>query len=164
MKKILQGRVENRTKEVALAAMMLALFFLVRSFKIPLTPVLGVDFSGAVILTAPLIFSWPYTLVFPLASLYNSAHPLCIVGWLVGTQTVFFLSRTKRKKWIPHGPLLLGAVVAPLGTGVAMHATGVMNFYVYLTVIAIPVVLYLIATYVGGIVIWTVLRRLKVVE
>lgn len=163
-KRLLSGRIENKTKEAALAATLLTLFFLVRSFKIPLVPgVFLLDFSGAVIYTAALIFSWPYTLIFSLSNVYLGSNLFGILGWFVGTQTVFFLSKIVNRKLVPH-IMVSGAVAGPISYGLVMHAAGMMDFRVYLATCTIPALLHALATYVGGMVLWAALRRFEIVE
>ena len=155
---------KNKTKEAALAAVMLALFFVVRTFKIPVVPgVFLIDLSPTFVYTAAAILSWPYTLVFALSNLYLGSNIFPALAHIVGTQVVFFLSKTVPKKWIPH-IIVTGPIVSIPTYGIILHVIGWMNFQVYLMACGIPAVLIIMTTYIGGLVMWRVLRSFDVID
>ena len=100
--KFLRGYIKNRTKEIVLATILLALFFMTRSFKIQLIPgIFLLDLSGVFIYTAAAVLSWYYTVVFSLATMYGGSNFVVGVAWFLGCQIVFFLSKYVRVKRIP---------------------------------------------------------------
>lgn len=162
--KVLQGYVENRTKEAALAAILLALYFVTKNTKIQVTPILGLDFSGAIILTSASILSWPYTILFSLLPLYLGSSPIFnIISFFVGTQTVFFLSKMVKKEWSQYTPIL-GQVTGFPTFGLLLHTTGMMDFRVFMVVQAIPILICCLTTFFGGLVIWKSLGRFNIFD
>lgn len=161
--KLLQGYVENRTKEAALAAIMLALFFVARTFKIQVSPAFGFDFAASVIFSAASVLSWPYTVLFSLSVLYRGTTPFTVLSFFAGTQATFFLRKVVKDEWAHH-TVTFGTVVAAPGYGVILHLLGLMNIRTYFIVSGIPVLLAIAATYVGGGAIWLAFRRFGIVD
>ena len=150
--KILRGYVENRTKETALAAMMLALFFVSRTFTIPLGLV-TIDFSGAIIMSAASALSWPFTIVFSLATFYLGSNVFGTMAFLVGTQIAFFTAKSVRRSLVPHTPGV-GTLAGMLTYGLLLHSSGIMSFSVYVIALSIPIVFACVSTYLGGLLFW----------
>lgn len=161
--KLLKGYVKNRTKEAALAAVLLALFFVVRTYKMTIIPgVLILDFSAAVIYSAVSILSWPYTLVFSLSTLYGGSNVFACVAFIVGSQVVFFLSKLAKEEWVSHTPVF--GQVSILVYGLLLHFTGGMNLGVFFTLFALPLTVSLFTTYFGGLMFWKIIRRFGVID
>lgn len=161
-KTLLSGYIPNRTKEAVLASIMLALFFVARTYKIQVIPGLFLfDFSFIFMYTSASLFSWPYTLLFSMSSVYLASIPL-LGGFcnFLGIQAVYFISR---KVGLSYG-LVLGHLTGLSSYGVALHLLGLMDFRVYLLACGVPALICVLSTYVGGRVIWSVLRRLGAVE
>jgi len=161
--KVLQGYVENRTKEAALAAMLIALFFVTRTYKVQVVPgFAGIDFSGAVIFTAASMLSWPYIFIFTLANIYNVSNIFLLAFVFSGSQVVFFLSKSVGEKWAPHIPAFGQIGGLPLYLFL-MHVTGLIDFRVYLAVCAVPLAIYISTNYVGGLLIWKVVKGFGII-
>lgn len=159
---ILSGYIKNRTKEATLAALMLALFFVARNFSVQVHPLLRIDFTAPILFTAAAIFSWPYTIVFAVSTLYLGTG-FSVVAWLFGNQTMYFLSRLVGKKYAVH--MLIPADVASwLGYGLALWATSVMNPSQYISISIIPEIICAIMTYTSGLLIWGIFRKLGIIE
>ena len=154
---------ENRTKEAALAAMMLALFFVTRTYKIQLIPgAFLIDFSGAVIYSAASLLSWPYIFVFAFSTFYLGSNLFSGVAMFFGCQAVFFISKSVseiRRQYT----VVSGQIVGYPVYGLLMHFTGLIDFKTFLVVGAVPILVNSITTTVGGLLIWGVLRRFEIV-
>ncbi len=157
-RKYLQGYVENRTKEAALAAIMMALFFVARTYKIQVLPFFLLDLTGSFIFTSASLFSWPYTLIFSGITFYQASNPIAVVAYLVGTQTIFSLTKIFDPKWSKYLPFT-GEVTGWLAYGVLLKYAGTMAFRPYLVLTAFPQLICTVTTYAGGLLIWRWLRR-----
>jgi len=165
MKQILRGRIEKGSQEVALAAIMLALFFVFRTCRVVVIPgVLMVDLSAIPIYTAATFLSWYYTPLFAVSTLYGGSNPLPVFTWFFGMQVVFFTSKIVPEKWVPYLPALGNISSAPV-YAVLLHVSGLMPLSIYL-VTGFPVALtfYSATAFLGGLAIWKTLRRLGVLE
>jgi len=161
--KLLEGYMENRTKEAALAAIMLALFFVTRNFKIQITPIIGFGLSAIWINTAASIFSWPYTVVFSLSTLYGGSSILALPSWFVGTQITFFLSKLVRRKWAKYTPVF-GEIAGTLTYVLILGYLGTINPIVFLATIAVGQVVACSVAFAGSLVIWKTIRMLGIIE
>ena len=161
--KLLQGYVENRTKEAALAAIMLALFFVTRTYKITINPAFSIDFAGAVIYSAASVLSYPYTILFSLSTLYLGSNMVVTLAFFLGSQAVFFLSRVVGEKWVPH-TVGVGQLVSLPSYGLLLHFLGLMDFRVYIIGCGIPALICAITAYIGGLLFWKTFRGLGVIE
>lgn len=153
---------KNRTKEAALAAMMVTLFFVSRTFSIPVGGFL-LDFSGAIIFTAASVLSWPYTLIFSLSTIYRGSNIFGVIFWFTGTQSVFLLTKLLNKKWSPHIPVF-GQPGGVFFYAYAMQIAGFMDALVFFASYGIPLLISCVTTYFGGLLIWGVLRRFEVID
>lgn len=165
LKQIFKGYVKNRTQEVALAVIFLALFFWARNFKIQFTPYYNADLLSSVFVnTAASLFSWPYSVLFPLATLYGTSNPLGFLGWFAGTQVTFFLAKLVGKKWAQYTPGI-GEIAGWVGYGLILQIFGMIDVRTYLIATAIPGELYQIpVVFIGAPIIWKLLRRLGVID
>jgi len=161
--KLLEGYVENRTQEAALAAMMLALFFVTRTFKIQISPAFGFDFVPAVIFSASTILSWPYTVLFSLSVLYKGTTPLTVLSFFIGTQVAFFLRKAFKDEWAHHAVTIAGIISAP-SYGVILHLAGMMDIRAFFAVATVSILISNIATAVGGKIFWVAFRRFNIVD
>jgi len=160
---ILKGRIENKTKEAALAAMFIALFIVTKTFRIQVTSVFALDFAGAILYTASTVVSWPYTLVFTLATLYQGSTIFAILAWFPGLQAAFFISKIVDRKWVKHIPVL-GLLVSLPFAAATLHFGGIMDFRVWIAVCSVPSLFTCITVYIGGRLIWRVLEIFQVIE
>jgi len=161
--KMLEGYVKNRTKETALAAILIALFFVVRSFKIMLTPVFGVGLGATIIFAATSILSWPYTIVFSFASSYRSATIFTGLAYLAGTQVVFFLSKAvgmKRARYVP----VVGDIIAIAVYGWLISVAGLQNMWIFLVGLGIVFIIDFVVVCLGGLLFWKLFTRFGIVE
>lgn len=162
--KLLEGYVKNRTKEASLAAMMIALYFVTKPYKLQVVPgVMALDLSGTIILTSASIFSWPYTLVFSFMHLYMGSSPFAVISWLVATNTVFFLSKMVKKEWRQYTPIF-GQITGFPAMGLVLHLAGVMNFRVYAVTMPLPILVASLGTFIGGLFVWKLLRRFNILD
>lgn len=161
--KLLEGYVKNRTKEAALAAMLMALFFVGRTFKIQILPFFLLDISGIIVFTAASVFSWPYTIIFSLVTLYQGSTIFMFPAFIIGTQVTFILSRLVGKKWAAHTPVF-GDLTCCISNGIILHVVGILDFRAFIMISWSVILLYLITTYAGGRLIWAALRRFEIVD
>jgi len=162
--KLLEGYVENRTKEAALAGIMGTLFIIGRNFAIPIIPgVWNFTFSPITVYAAVAILSYPYTYLFPLLHLYRGSKPIGCIAYWVGTQTVFFLSKAVGKKRTPH-ILFMGDVTGYLAYGVLLDVTGVMDFWSFMIWLGPVFLLTLISIYFGGWIYWKAFKRAGLID
>jgi len=161
--KLLEGHVKNRTKEAALAAMFIALFFVTRTFKIQVLPFYLLDLGGIFLFTPVLILSWQYTILLSLAGLYGGSTIVSVSAWLTGTQVIFFLSKLVGKKYAVL-TIIPGELVAWLTYGLALQAIGMMNLKFYIITTALPELAVLIVTTTGVWFTLNILRRFEVID
>ena len=161
-RKILQGHIENRTKEVALVAVMLALFFIARNLKIQVTPHVGFSFAPIIIQVTAAIVSWPYTILLSFAPLYRGSSPLAVIGWFAGTQATFFLTKLVRKR----SPLIpvIGDLVVWVVYGMVFQIVGLMGLGVFLTSSIVPQILCTVSILVGAPLVWKSLEVLNCID
>jgi len=160
--KVLQGYVENRTKEAALATMLLALVFVSRTFKLPVPGPFFIDFTAAIFYTAASVLSWPYTLIFSLANFYGISNVFGVLAYFIGSQVVFFLSKTLGEKWVPH-VVGIGQLVSLPSYGLLMHVSGLLDFRIFILGCGIPALINTLTAYFGGLMFWRVFRGFKII-
>jgi len=102
--KILKGYVENRTREVALAAMLGALALVARKITIPIAPFGGIECSIIFWATIVLVLSYPYVWwVAAIIGLTSGFGILTVPGTLIGQTVFYFLVKfagIKRGKYL----------------------------------------------------------------
>jgi len=101
--KIFKGYVGSRTKEAALAAVLGAMFFVLRTIKIPLfPPLVMLEFAQITYSVAILVLSYPYVLVFVLFLAMTSTAPITIIAGFLGLSTSYFIAKAIGIKWAKH--------------------------------------------------------------
>jgi len=109
--KLLEGYVENRTLEAALAAMLGALCVVGRSIKVPIYGVCMMDFGTTFWVVSILVLSYPYVWMFSiLLSLTSTIPTPAMLVFLFALNTAYFIRRIAglKSKWVI--PLLPYAV------------------------------------------------------
>lgn len=99
--------VKNRTKEIALVIIFASLFVATRQFGIPVVP--GIDIRiNAIFAYIPATFvSWGYTWVFIFVAAVTGEDPMrSVIGFTVGMQMIYFLSRALPRKWWSFLPFI----------------------------------------------------------
>ena len=167
-RRLFSGRIKNKTKEVALAAIFMALFFVTRNFKIQVTPVFAVTLSSIWVNTAASLFSWGWTVAFPLATIYGGSTIYAFLSWFVGTQVVFFLSKIvttiSPNRTMPYVcAVLIGELAGWIAYGAILGIVGLSDLRGYFISTAVGEVLYVVSAFVGSLAIWKIVRRLGIV-
>jgi len=96
--KLLEGYVENRTKEIALAAIFAALFFVTRQIKIDIFPTVSIRICAIFAYVPVMFLSWQYTWIVPIIAAFTSPEPVgSTIGLSAAIQVSYFSSRLLKK-------------------------------------------------------------------
>ena len=162
--KLLEGYVKNKTKEAALAALLMTLTIVSRNYRIVVVPGLfSFDISNAFHFAAASMLAWGYTVVLSLGTLYFATNLISPVAFFVAAQVIFFLSKIVGRKRAQYTGIF-GEIFGFLAYGVMLHAAGMMDFRFFILTLTVPDLFYVPAAILGPIVIWRISRRLGIVE
>lgn len=115
--KLLEGYVENRTKEAALAAILAALTVVGRSISIPIfiPPLHGLDVAIAFWSLAVIVLSYPYVFLIAFMMTLTSSLALIIFpGYVISLSILYFINRAigfKRAKYFSFFASIINMIV-----------------------------------------------------
>jgi len=128
--KLLEGYVENRTKEAALAAVLAALLVVFRPIQILVVPGVVISFLGLFLYLPSILFSWSYTWLIPVVAAVTAPRPVfSFIAVSIGCQVAYFSSRlVPRRGFFKVLPFVLGAYIANIVGVIIYHYAGILHY------------------------------------
>lgn len=160
--KLLEGYVKNRTKEASIAAVYMALFFVFRTFNVPI-PFFHWSLALTPVFAAASFLSWPYTIVFSLATNYGASTPFACIAIFIGSQFIFFTSKLVGKNRAQH-ITLVGHATSYLAYGLILQYLGMADARIWLVMYAVPESIEWVSGYIGTQITWKYLREFGLVD